>query len=101
MNTAAQSRRDHALSGALTADQALARFFASHKCKALPPEDVALESAQGRVLATDFFSPHSLPSRPYAATDGYAIRYADLEINTAFRCSFEARVGKLTVQSIR
>ncbi len=43
----------------------------------LPPEDVALDEATGRILATDLISPIDVPGFDRAAMDGYALRGAD------------------------
>src|SRR5678815_3472502 len=43
----------------------------------LPPEDVALEKAAGRILADDLVSPLDVPGFDRAAMDGYALRGAD------------------------
>ncbi|MFO1090217.1 MAG: gephyrin-like molybdotransferase Glp [Hyphomicrobiales bacterium] len=46
--------------------------------KPLPAETVALESAQGRVLAKDVAATRNQPPFPASAMDGYAVRAADV-----------------------
>jgi len=41
-------------------------------------DDVALEHALGRILATDLFAPHDQPPFANSAMDGYALRGAEL-----------------------
>ena len=48
-----------------------------------------------------FQSPYALPSRPHAATEGYAVRIADLESGRELRCSAAIRAKKLRLQSVR
>jgi len=43
-----------------------------------PSETVALESADGRVLADDVIAPFDLPSFDYSSMDGYALHTRDL-----------------------
>jgi len=43
----------------------------------LPPEEVRLAEAPGRVAAEDVVASHMLPAFPASAVDGYAIRSAD------------------------
>ncbi|HEX4740976.1 MAG TPA: molybdopterin molybdotransferase MoeA [Caulobacteraceae bacterium] len=50
---------------------ALARLLAA--APVLPPEEIALEAAAGRVLAAPVTAPRSRPSRDLSAMDGYAI----------------------------
>jgi molybdopterin molybdotransferase len=44
----------------------------------LPPEDVPLREALGRVLAEDVDSPVTIPARTNSAMDGFAVRSADV-----------------------
>jgi len=46
--------------------------------RALPPEQVPLDGALGRVLAGDVVSPLDLPPWDNSAMDGYAVRSADV-----------------------
>jgi molybdopterin molybdotransferase len=43
----------------------------------LPPEEVTLDEALGRVLARDFVAPHDLPGFTRACMDGFAVRSSD------------------------
>lgn len=90
-----------ALGAAAAPDEALTRFFSLRDWKPTSIETVALEAACGRVIVDDFVSPYALPSRPHAATEGYAIRVADLASGHSLRCSFVTRAGKSAVQSVR
>ncbi len=60
----------------ISVEQALARILAA--CPALPPERVAVDTAERRVLARDVVAPHSLPPFANAGMDGFAVRAADL-----------------------
>lgn len=55
----------------------------------LPAESMPLESALGRVLATDVRVPFDVPGFANSAMDGYAVRFADLhaERETTLRLS--------------
>lgn len=57
-------------------EDALARILAL--APALDVEEVALEDADGRVLARDLVSPHDLPLFSYSSMDGYAVATRDL-----------------------
>lgn len=46
-------------------------------CAALDSECIALEEADGRVLAEDLFAPESIPPFPRSPYDGYALRAED------------------------
>ena len=46
----------------------------------LPPEQVSLSDALGRVLAEDVASRRTQPPMAVSAMDGYAVRAADTEI---------------------
>jgi molybdopterin molybdotransferase len=59
-------------------EEALARVLALG-APALPPEDVPLDEADGRVLAEEVVAPFDLPGFDYSAMDGYAVRAADLD----------------------
>jgi molybdopterin molybdotransferase len=52
-------------------ETALARLLAA--AAVLPPEEVALEAAAGRVLAAPVIAPRSRPARDLSAMDGYAV----------------------------
>jgi molybdopterin molybdotransferase len=55
---------------------ALRRILAH--AQALPPEDVALEDADGRALAADVTALRTQPPADVSAMDGYAVRTADV-----------------------
>lgn len=57
-------------------DEALARILALGS-PPLPPERIALEDADGRILAEDLVAAADLPGFDYSAMDGYALRAAD------------------------
>jgi molybdopterin molybdotransferase len=63
------------VSGLLTIDDALALVLAN--VGPLPDEQVAVEGASGRVLATDAVATVDLPPFRSSAMDGYAVRAAD------------------------
>jgi molybdopterin molybdotransferase len=48
------------------------------RAQALPPEDVPLEDAHGRVLARDLTALRTQPPADVSAMDGYAVRCADI-----------------------
>jgi molybdopterin molybdotransferase len=56
--------------------EALNRVLAH--AQALPPEEVALEDANGRVLARDLTALRTQPPADVSAMDGYAVRTADI-----------------------
>src|SRR5512134_2296670 len=58
-------------------------------------EGVALERAEGRVLAEDVIAPEDLPGFDYSAMDGYAVRLGDLDGAGPWRftVSGESRAG--------
>lgn len=58
-------------------EEALARVLALAS-PPLGPEEVALELADGRVLAEDVTAPFDLPAFDYSAMDGYALRSRDV-----------------------
>jgi len=59
----------------LTVDEALRRVL--ERARPLPPEEVAIEDAAGRVLAQDATAVVDLPRFPSSAMDGFAVRAAD------------------------
>jgi molybdopterin molybdotransferase len=61
--------------GPLTIDEALARVLAH--VRALPPEEVDIAAATGRVLAEDVRATVDLPPFDSSAMDGYAVRATD------------------------
>ncbi len=63
------------MSGLRTIEQALADVLG--RCRALPPETVALGAAHRRVLAADASAISDLPPFDSSAMDGYAVRAAD------------------------
>lgn len=73
-------------------EEALARILSL----AEPPlgaEAIALEDADGRVLAEDLVAPSDLPAFDYSAMDGYAVRAADLEETERLPVRGESRPG--------
>jgi molybdopterin molybdotransferase len=56
--------------------EALNRVLAH--AQARPPEEVALEDANGRVLARDLTALRTQPPADVSAMDGYAVRTADI-----------------------
>lgn len=67
--------------GLLGVDEAVARLTALGR-ECLPPvEEVPLELALGRVLASDLFAPMDVPPETNSAMDGFACRHADLVVD--------------------
>jgi molybdopterin molybdotransferase len=60
----------------LSVDEARARI--TDAFETLPAEDVSLERALGRVLATDLTALRTQPPTPVSAMDGYAVRASDV-----------------------
>jgi molybdopterin molybdotransferase len=60
----------------LTVTEASERILA--EIKALPPEEVPLRQALGRVLATDVTATVTMPPWSNSSMDGYAVRSADI-----------------------
>src|SRR5262249_11867526 len=54
-------------------------------------EDVSLDEALGRVVATDIAAPHDLPPFDNSAVDGFAVRHADLASDTDTRLAIGER----------
>ena len=65
----------------LTVEAALAQILA--QMPVLAVEAVALEAAQGRVLAADLTAPIALPPFANSSMDGYAVQAADLALASA------------------
>ena len=65
-------------------EDALARLLAL-AAPTLEAEQVAIEDADGRVLATDLVAGHDLPPFSYSSMDGYAIQTRDLEGEPPYR----------------
>jgi molybdopterin molybdotransferase len=59
-------------------DEALAIVARVAASAAMPPEDVVLARAHGRILAADVVAPIALPPFDNSAMDGFALRSADL-----------------------
>lgn len=59
----------------VTYEEALGILLA--EAEPLPPEQVMLGEAGGRILAESFMAPHPWPAGERAAMDGYALRSAD------------------------
>jgi molybdopterin molybdotransferase len=62
----------------LGVDEARSHIVEIATMRALPDENVALESALGRVLCADVFAPNDVPGFANSAMDGFAVRGADL-----------------------
>lgn len=56
-------------------------------------EEVALDRADGRILAADIVSPLPVPPHDNAAVDGYAVRFADLSPGGETRLRVTGRVA--------
>ncbi len=67
------------MSGMITVEEALKRVLASAETP-LGQERVALDAADGRVLARDLAARRTQPPFPNSAMDGYALRAADVSI---------------------
>ena len=61
----------------ISVDEARSKILSSFK--PLPPEDVSLDKALGRVLAQDVIARRTQPPFAVSAMDGYAIRSNDLD----------------------
>jgi molybdenum cofactor synthesis domain-containing protein len=65
------------------------------QARALPPEEIELVSALGRVLAEDVIADTDLPPFDRAQMDGYALRAADCEnVPARLRVAGEAAAGR-------
>lgn len=60
----------------------------------LPPERLALARTHGRILARDIHAPIAQPPFDNSAMDGYALRRADLDGETALRLAGEQFAGR-------
>lgn len=60
----------------------------------LPPERLALARTHGRILVRDVDAPIAQPPFDNSAMDGYALRHADLDGETALRLSGEQFAGR-------
>jgi molybdopterin molybdotransferase len=74
---------------ALSIDEARAQVLAA--VRPLPPEDVAVQDALGRVLAEDVVAQRDVPSFANSAMDGFAVRSGPA--GRALRIVGEARAG--------
>lgn len=68
--------------------------------KPLPPENVSLLGAAGRVLTQDLVAPRDLPPRPNAAMDGFAFRHEDLASGARLAINSEIPAGTESVQPV-
>lgn len=75
---AAAARQEQFLS-VVSREEAATRFRAAVPHRVLPPEDVPLAEALGRVLATDVASPIDVPPFDRALVDGFAVRATDTQ----------------------
>src|SRR5207253_1902289 len=58
-------------------DEAERRFRAALDLRPLPPEEIALADALGRVLAADVVAPLDVPGFDRSNVDGFAVRAED------------------------
>ncbi len=75
-------------------EEALSRILA-FGAPSLPPEDVSLEDADGRVLAADLVASVDLPAFDYSSMDGYAVRLGDASLPWRLPVRGESRTGAL------
>lgn len=79
----------------LPVDDAIARLLAAADAapaRALPPEQVRLADAAGRVLAADVHAVVAVPPADNSAMDGYALRQADLAAAMAAGLTVSQRI---------
>src|SRR6516165_10621668 len=62
----------------LRVGEARGRMMGIGAAQPLSSENIALEAALGRVLASDIVAPHDVPGFANSAMDGFALRGADL-----------------------
>ncbi|GJD48724.1 hypothetical protein OPKNFCMD_1448 [Methylobacterium crusticola] len=75
----ARAARQEQFLAVVSREEALARWRAAVPHAVLPPEQVPLADALGRVLAADIASPIDVPPFDRALVDGFAVRAADTE----------------------
>ena len=85
----------------MSVDEAVATI-ASRVSPVTETEWVALDEADGRVLASDVAAPLALPPFTNSAVDGYAVRNADLprESDRAFRVSGRIQAGSSAARAV-
>lgn len=76
----------------IAVDEAISRITGPFAT--LPPEDVALTDACGRVLAADVTAGFDQPPRDVSAMDGYAVRAADALLGARLKVTGESPAGK-------
>eukprot|EP01094_Clydonella_sp_ATCC50884_P023733 TRINITY_DN5766_c0_g1_i3.p1 TRINITY_DN5766_c0_g1~~TRINITY_DN5766_c0_g1_i3.p1 ORF type:complete len:367 (+),score=76.46 TRINITY_DN5766_c0_g1_i3:239-1339(+) len=62
-------------------------------CSPLPPQEVALSHAHGRVLASDVLAPAPVPPFRASMKDGYAVRAQDVERGRTFHIGSRVLAG--------
>src|ERR1700749_44209 len=76
----------------ISVEEALARMLAP--LETLPPEQVSVSDAVGRVLAEDVAARRTQPPFPVSAMDGYAVRADDVaSVPTTLRIIAEIPAG--------
>ena len=75
----------------ISVDEAVARIAGSFRT--LPPENVALTDACGRVLAADIIASFDQPPHDVSAMDGYAVRSADVREGTTLAVIGDSPAG--------
>src|SRR5262249_4041797 len=81
-----------AFSGPLLPVAEVERIISERVPPAAEVERVALDAAQGRVVARDVVAPIDLPPFDNSAVDGYAVRHADLDGKGETRLAVAERV---------
>jgi molybdopterin molybdotransferase len=69
----------------LSVDTARRRIVELCEARALPAENVPIELALNRILASDVSTSHAIPPFANSAMDGYALRGADLPVDATKR----------------
>ena len=81
-----------AFSGPLLPIADMERLIIDRVTPVVEVEDVSLDEALGRVVATDIAAPHDLPPFDNSAVDGFAVRHADLASDTDTKLVIAERV---------
>jgi molybdopterin molybdotransferase len=74
-------------------EQALLLIAEHGRANAMPSETVALTRAIGRRLAAPVIAQVNQPPADVSAMDGYAVRFADMAMNTELKVIGESRAG--------
>jgi molybdopterin molybdotransferase len=75
-------------------EQALALIVAEAASRRLGVESVPLTKASGRILAEPVLALIDQPPADVSAMDGYAVRFADMQIGATLEVSGESRAGE-------